>query len=663
MAGIFLDRTNSRTAVNEWGHEGDDTILGSAFGDRLKGAQGNDTIHGNGGNDEIMDLTWVGTAPDIEEELFTLDISDAEDRQAIADFGAENYEIRQRDIGGFLFHGGSDRFFGEAGDDFILGFEGNDRLDGGTDDDALLGGSGNDTLIGGDGDDVLNGGLDDDYLLGGTGKDLLNGASGDDRLEAGTDGDIVIGGFGIDTVIYSQAKQGLSIELDRGFTTIQNPDSLAFVANTLDGIENVVATRFNDLISGNDEDNDLFAGLGDDFLEGGRGADRLDGGAGRDTVTYDESNAGVRITLDDVTLNRASFASGGHATGDVLISIENIIGSRFDDRVFGNNGRNTLRGEAGNDSLSGLNDDDVLVGGEGNDTLSGGEGDDLLDGGIGSDVIDGGTASDTDTVTFAGLESGVSLKLGNGSASGFASSTRTVGAVTVNDIDTLRNIDNVVGTNFADQIEGNSGRNVLNGGLGADSFVFSFGGDHLDGDGGTDTLSFTPPITGATFTRNLTIDLSSSVRLEGVSEVTTLSEIENVTSGDGNDTITGTSGDNLIVGAGGFDRMTGSGGNDTFLFRFASDIGLEAGARDVITDFAEGDRIDITLLPVTSGQFDLELSFIGEDRFSGEAGEVRFNVAPGGNTLVSIDLDGDREADARLQINGRHDLSEADFVF
>lgn len=662
MAGILIDRTSSNSAVDEWGHEGNDTLLGSRFGDKLKGAQGDDTIHGNGGDDQVMDLTWVGTAPDIEQELFSLDIDDVEDRQTIAEFGAENYEIRQRDIGGFLFHGGNDRFFGEAGDDFLLGFEGNDRLDGGADDDALLGGSGDDTLVGGEGDDVLNGGRDDDYLLGGTGKDLLNGAAGDDRLEAGIEGDVVIGGFGIDTVIYSQARRGLVIELDRGFTTIQNPDSLAFVANTLDGIENVVGTRFDDLIFGSNDDNDLFAGLGTDFLEGGRGADRIDGAAGIDTASYAGSNAGVRITLDDVTLNRASFASGGDATGDVLVSIENLTGSRFDDRLFGNNGRNTLRGEAGNDSLAGLNDDDVLVGGAGNDTLSGGEGDDLLDGGIGSDTIDGGTVSDIDTVTFAGLEGGVSLKLGNGSANGFASSIRTVGGVAVSDTDTLRNIDNVVGTDFADQIEGNTGRNVLDGGLGDDSFVFTFGGDRLDGGGGTDSLSFAPPITGATFTRNLTIDLASSVRVEGSSEVTTLSGIENVTSGDGNDTISGTSGDNLIVGAGGFDRMTGSGGNDTFLFRFASDIGLEAGRRDVITDFANGDRIDISLLPVTSGQFGLELSFIGEDRFSGDAGEVRFNVAPGGNTLVSIDLDGDREADARLQINGRHDLSDADFV-
>ena len=106
MANLFIDKRASNSAVDEWGHEGNDTILGSRFGDKLKGAQGNDTIHGNAGNDQIMDMTWVGTAPDIEQELFTLDVTDDNDRRRIADFIAENYEIRSRDVGGVLFHGG-----------------------------------------------------------------------------------------------------------------------------------------------------------------------------------------------------------------------------------------------------------------------------------------------------------------------------------------------------------------------------------------------------------------------------------------------------------------------------------------------------------------------------------------------------------------------------
>lgn len=661
MANLFIDKRSATSGVDEWGHEGNDTLLGSTFGDKLKGAQGNDTIHGNGGDDEIMDITWVGNAPDFNG-LFSFNRDSAEGRLSISNFASRDIEISAQTQGQFLFHGGNDQFFGEAGRDIILGLEGNDRLDGGTESDFLLGGTGNDTLIGGDGDDVLGGDMGNDYLLGGTGIDLLNGGGGDDKLEAGIEGDTVIGGFGSDTVIYSQSARALDINLEAGRTVVQNFPSLSFLANTLESIENVDGSRFDDFIRGSVENNDIFGGLGNDTIEGGRGADIIDGAAGIDTASYLRSNAGVRITLEDIALNRRSFASSGDAEGDTLFSIENLTGSGFDDRLFGNNGRNTLRGEGGNDTLSGFNDDDVLIGGQGNDVLSGGSGNDIMNGGIGSDTIDGGTPSGTDTVTYADLDTAIFLKLGNGSSAGSANSTRTTSAGLVNDTDTLRNIDNVIGTGFDDTLEGNSSRNTINGGLGNDSFVFSFGGDRLDGDGGVDSLHFTPAVTGATFTRSVTVDLSSSVRVEGRSEVTTLVEFENVFSGDGNDTLIGNGLDNLIAGNGGFDRMTGGGGADTFIFRRLADIGSLGGPRDSITDFTADDRIDLTAIPIAEGQIGLQLTFIGSERFSGEAGEVRFSLAAGGNTLVSIDINGDSEPDARLQLDGNVTLTEANFI-
>ena len=658
MANLFIDKREASSAVDEWGHEGNDTLLGSDFGDRLKGAHGNDTIHGNGGDDQIMDITWIGGAPDFEG-LFSFNRTDVDGRLAISNFQSRNIEVSAQSYGQVFYHGGSDKYFGEDGKDYILGLEGNDVLNGGNDLDVLLGGTGDDTLIGGEGDDILGGDVGNDYLLGGTGVDLLNGAGGDDRLEAGIEGDTVIGGEGIDTVIYSQSNRGLTIDLFGGRAVIQNFPALSTIASTLDGIENVVGTRLDDFITGNKQANDLFGGLGNDGFEGGAGADVLDGDAGTDSASYRSSGAGVRITLDDATLNRAS---GGDAEGDTLISIETLTGSNFEDRLFGNNSRNTLRGEAGNDTLSGFNDDDVLIGGVGNDMLSGGQGNDTLNGGIGSDIIDGGSPSGTDTVTYADLGAAVFLKLGNASAAGLASSNRVVGTGLVSDADTLRNIDNVIGSGLGDTLEGNTGRNAINGGLGDDTFIFTTGGDRLDGDGGIDSLFFGSAVTGVNFTRNVTVDLSSSARVEGSSDVTTLVEIENVFSGDGNDTLTGNGLDNIFEGNGGIDRMTGGGGNDTFLFRGLADIGFAARERDVITDFTAGDRIDLSFLAISEGQFGLELDFIGGRQFSGEAGEIRFNVPNGGNTIVSIDIDGDRQEDARLQLNGDVALTEASFI-
>jgi Ca2+-binding RTX toxin-like protein len=55
--------------------------------------------------------------------------------------------------------------------------------------------------------------------------------------------------------------------------------------------------------------------------------------------------------------------SGGDASGDILIDIENLIGSQSGD---------TLIGDAGDNSLDGGDGDDHLIGGVGADTLIGG---------------------------------------------------------------------------------------------------------------------------------------------------------------------------------------------------------------------------------------------------------------------------------------------------
>ena len=56
-------------------------------------------------------------------------------------------------------------------------------------------------------------------------------------------------------------------------------------------------------------------------------------------------------------------ATTGQGT-DTVTSIEDVLGSRFDDHIDGDNGSNGLRGFHG---------DDILIGGPGNDTLNGGD--------------------------------------------------------------------------------------------------------------------------------------------------------------------------------------------------------------------------------------------------------------------------------------------------
>ena len=61
---------------------------------------------------------------------------------------------------------------------------------------------------------------------------------------------------------------------------------------------------------------------------------------------------------------------GGDAQDDELISIENLVGSAFDDNLIGNNLLNTLNGGAGDDTIEGGAGADTLIGGIGSDTAS-----------------------------------------------------------------------------------------------------------------------------------------------------------------------------------------------------------------------------------------------------------------------------------------------------
>jgi Ca2+-binding RTX toxin-like protein len=143
-----------------------------------------------------------------------------------------------------------------------------------------------------------------------------------------------------------------------------------------------------DLMKGGGGDDELNGGGGEDTLKGGGGADTLNGGSGLDTASYSESNAGVFVSLIGDT------ASGGHAEGDELNSIEGLTGSSYDDDLWGDNGANGLIGGAGEDTLKGYGGNDILNGDNGNDTLYGMDGEDILNGGDGTDYLSGGAGGD-----------------------------------------------------------------------------------------------------------------------------------------------------------------------------------------------------------------------------------------------------------------------------
>ncbi len=103
------------------------------------------------------------------------------------------------------------------------------------------------------------------------------------------------------------------------------------------GIDRLEGGSGNDLIPG---------GTGNDVLLGQDGADTFDGGAGVDSVSYEGA-------LGSVSASLTSLAATG-ADGDdtfVASTIENLVGSPFDNTLTGDGLANRLEGAAGRRGL------------------------------------------------------------------------------------------------------------------------------------------------------------------------------------------------------------------------------------------------------------------------------------------------------------------------
>jgi Ca2+-binding RTX toxin-like protein len=193
-----------------------------------------------------------------------------------------------------------------------------------------------------------------------------------------------VGGGGVDTASYAAAGSGVTASL--ADASVNTGEALG---DQYSGIENLQGGNHADVLVGNSGDNLLDGGAGDDVLRGGFGADTLEGGAGRDRASWAGSAFGVNVDL------ATGAASGGDAEGDVLSSIEDLLGSDHDDVLAGDAGANVLDGGKSNDTLTGGATADNISGHDGNDSILGGGGNDSLIGGTGSDSLFGEAGNDT----------------------------------------------------------------------------------------------------------------------------------------------------------------------------------------------------------------------------------------------------------------------------
>jgi Ca2+-binding RTX toxin-like protein len=346
---------------------GIESLLGSAFNDRLTGNGGNNILEGGWGNDSLYGNAGLDTA--------SYALANSGVTVSLALTGAQ-------DTGG-------------AGTDTLSSIE------------NLTGGAFDDLLTGNGAANVLDGGTGHDSLDGGSGNDLLDGGAGDDLLNGNT---------GTDTASYASAEAGVTVNLNLAGTQ----DTGGAGLDTLTAIENLTGSAHADTLTGNTAANTLSGGAGHDSLDGGSGNDLLDGGpgddllnggTGTDTVSYASAGAGVTVNL-----NLAGAQDTGGAGFDTLVAIESLTGSAQADTLLGNAVANTLAGGDGADSLAGGAGNDVLRGGAGADSLVGGLGADkfdydaLLDSLVGSpDLISDFVSAQIDKLDLSTLDANLAL--------------------------------------------------------------------------------------------------------------------------------------------------------------------------------------------------------------------------------------------------------------
>lgn len=345
--GASTDQVDTLEKV--WGTPFGDVLRGDANVNTLEGRGGPDLLQGGGAND-----TLLGGA-----DADTLEGEDGNDA------------LRGEDGDDTLIGGaGNDNLQGAAGEDTLTGGTENDTLYGGTENDVLDGEAGNDTLRGEDGDDALTGGPGNDRLEGGNGADDLFGGTETDTLVGGPGDDRLDGGAGTaDTGDFQLAAAGVTVDLVAGTST-----GVSEGADTVVGIERLLGSAFDDVLSGDAAINYLDGKAGNDSLDGREGNDTVIGGLGDDALVGGGGTADIasyQASLTPVSVDLGAGSATGEGA-DSLVGFERVYGSNFDDVLRGDAAANYLRGMGGNDELVGLAGIDFLQGDTGVDTFDGG---------------------------------------------------------------------------------------------------------------------------------------------------------------------------------------------------------------------------------------------------------------------------------------------------
>ena len=211
----------------------------------------------------------------------------------------------------------------------LLGTSGVDTLTGGLDDDTLKGLGGNDILKGEEDDDIYlfgdSWGRDEVIEVADEGTDTLDFSQVTSNLTftitgpkqvvvtdgpvnsvTATNAELLIGGQGTNTLDYTSFSSGITVNLEKGEAE-GNFEVL--------GIENVRAQTMHDTITGDNHDNRIEGGGGNDTQAGGQGDDVyiFGDGWGNETITEEAGQGFDKLDFSSVSRNLtfAVNANGG----------------------------------------------------------------------------------------------------------------------------------------------------------------------------------------------------------------------------------------------------------------------------------------------------------------------------------------------------------------
>ncbi|WP_419904915.1 cadherin domain-containing protein [Kiloniella sp.] len=425
----------------------------------------------------------------------------------------------------------------------------------------------------------------------------------EDIVIEGTDGDdniIISGDFsGTDLATSTIVVHGNSGDDTINAASYTSGHNL--VAYGGDGDDVITGGAGNDTLYGQGDHDFLNGGDGDDFLQGGDGDDFISGGDGRDTVDFSYLDPSQKLKIDLLTGYAEVYDASGWVETDSLYGIEIAIGSAGDDNMSAHHSGSELHGEDGDDRLYGHQSDDQLYGGKdddylrgfaGNDHLYGDDGNDHFRGDSGNDRIYGGSGYDTADYSYLAAgqfidfslaavrvrdENGQTIETdtlidieeiigsdGNDVMQGRYTSVTLYGGNGLDIITGSNRSDYLYGEEGDDTLDGASGNDYLFGGLNDDIIIGGLGNDQLFGGNGQDTVDFRY-LTGTDYAVvNLYTNRTDVYDVNHVSKSDSdiLSGIENATGGAGDDRLIGTYQNNVLSGAGGNDHLIGGWGYD-----------------------------------------------------------------------------------------------------